>query len=469
MQKLKSFSLENGEMNGYFDEDGRIRRTGTLISASAHVMTVVVGSGVLSLAWCLAQLGWIAGILLLVVFAVVTLFTCVLLTDCYRSPDPVSGNRNYNYTQAVKVNLGGFKYKLCGVSQYTIQVGATIGYTITSAISMAAVKRSNCFHIHGHNTGCHTLNNSYVFIFACIEIVLSQIPNFHKLSLVSIVATIMSFCYASIGIGLSIAKIAGAGASPKTSLTGITIGQNMTSMEKMWNIFSAIGDIAFAYSFSPVLLEIQDTLKPSPPENKVMKKASTIGIGASTLLYILCGALGYVAFGNDSSGNYLTGFGFYEPFWLVDIGNICVVIHLLGAFQVIIQPFFMFVENWSREKRPGSKFIETEYFIGRYSINLFRLTWRTVYVILVTIVAMMFPFFNSFIGLIGSMTYWPLTIYFPIEMYISRAKIRTGSFRWILLKVLTLVCLIVALLGAAGSIRGLVVVVSRFELFRSVS
>jgi len=129
----------------------------------------------------------------------------------------------------------------------------------------------------------------------------------------------------------------------------------------------------------------------------------------------------------------------------------------------------MFVETRSREKWPGSKFIATEYFIGRYSINLFRLTWRTVYVILVTIVAMMFPFFNSFIGLIGSMTYWPLTIYFPIEMYISRAKIRTGSFKWVWLKVLTLVCLVVALLGAAGSIRGLVVVVSRFELFRSVS
>ncbi|XP_035841390.1 amino acid permease 6-like [Helianthus annuus] len=243
----------------------------------------------------------------------------------------------------------------------------------------------------------------------------------------------------------------------------------MTSMEKMWNAFSAIGDIAFAYSFYPVLLEIQDTLKPSPPENKVMKKSCTIGIGASTLLYMICGILGYLAFGNDSPGNYLTGFGFYEPFWVVDIGNISVVIHLLGAFQVIIQPFFAFVENWSREKWPGCKFIEEEYIIGKYNINMFRLTWRTCYVIIVAIVAMMFPFFNSFMGLIGSATYWPLTIYFPIEMYISRAKIRTGSFTWIWLKLLTLICLIIALLAAAGSVRGLVVSFSSFEIFRSVS
>ncbi|XP_071717083.1 amino acid permease 6-like [Rutidosis leptorrhynchoides] len=468
MEKGSSFTLENGDDNGFFDEDGKIRRTGTLISTSTHIITAVVGSGVLSLAWCMAQLGWITGMFLLVTFAIITWFTCLLLTDCYRYPDHVTGTRNYTYMQAVKVSLGGFKYKLCGISQYGTQVGATIGYTITSAISMAAVKRSNCFHKYGHNKGCHEMNNSYMLIFAAIEIVLSQIPNFHKLSLVSMAATIMSFGYASIGIALSIAKIAG-GAQSKTSPTGIPISQSMTSMEKMWSSFSAIGDIAFAYSFSLVLLEIQDTLKSSPPENKVMKGASTIGIAVCTLLYSLCGILGYAAFGHDSPGNYLTGFGFYEPFWLVDIGNLCVVIHLLGGYQVLIQPFFAFVENWSRKKWPENKFIEKEYCIGIYSINLFRLTWRTMYVILATLVAMIFPFFNSFMGLIGAATYWPLTIYFPIEMYISRAKIERASFRWFGLKILSLVCLLVALLAAAGSIQGLFVSVSSFELFRSES
>lgn len=31
----------------------------------------------------------------------------------------------------------------------------------------------------------------------------------------------------------------------------------MSAMDKMWNSFSALGDIAFAYSFSTVLVEIQ--------------------------------------------------------------------------------------------------------------------------------------------------------------------------------------------------------------------
>ncbi|KVH93348.1 Amino acid transporter, transmembrane [Cynara cardunculus var. scolymus] len=128
--------MEKG-FNGHFDDDGRIRRTGTLMSASAHIITTVVGSGVLSLSWCFAQLGWITGIVLLVAFAIITWFTCLLLADCYRSPDPVTGTRNYNYMQAVKANLGGVSYRFCGLSQYGTQVGGTIGYTITSAISMA--------------------------------------------------------------------------------------------------------------------------------------------------------------------------------------------------------------------------------------------------------------------------------------------------------------------------------------------
>nr|KAJ0197537.1 hypothetical protein LSAT_V11C700375230 [Lactuca sativa] len=355
----------------------------------------------------------------------------------------------------------GLQYKFCGVAQYGILIGATIGYTITSAISMAAIKRSNCFHKHSHHTGCHTLNNSYLIIFALIEIVLSQIPNFHKLSIISIVATIMSFTYATIGIALSIAKIAGG--HPRTSLTGIPVGKDMPSVEKMWSTFSAIGDIAFAYSFCP------DTLKSSPPENKVMKRASTVGVSASTLFYLICGTLGYAAFGNDAPGNYLTGFGFYEPFWVIDFGNLCIVIHLLGAYQVYVQPFFAFVESWSKEKWPRNKFIVREYSVGKFKINIFRLTWRSAYVVLATLVAMIFPFFNSFLGLIGATTFWPLTVYFPIEMYISQAKIPKNSFTWIWMKVLSLACLIVSLVAAAGSIRGLIVSVETFKLFHSVS
>jgi hypothetical protein len=33
-------------------------------------------------------------------------------------------------------------------------------------------------------------------------------------------------------------------------------------------------------------------------------------------------------------GNLLTGFGIYKPYWLVDFADACIVLHMLGGYQV---------------------------------------------------------------------------------------------------------------------------------------
>ncbi|CAI9787047.1 unnamed protein product [Fraxinus pennsylvanica] len=210
------------------DDDGRLKRTGTVWTTSAHIITAVIGSGVLSLAWATAQLGWIAG--------------------------PNSGKRNYTYMDAVRANLGGFQVKICGAIQYTILLGTAIGYTIVSSKSMEAIERSNCFHSKGHKTA-------------------------------------MSFTYSSIGLGLGIAKVAENG-KIRGSLTGV----HLTPMKKIWSSFEAFGNIAFAYSFSLVLIEIQDTIKSPPSEYKTMKKATlfsgtkglTVLVGYGDVLELDC-------------------------------------------------------------------------------------------------------------------------------------------------------------------------------------
>ena len=78
-------------------------------TASAHVITAVIGSGVLSLAWSMAQLGWVAGPGTMVVFAAVTALQSTIFADCYRSPDPELGpHRNRTYANAVERNLGTY-------------------------------------------------------------------------------------------------------------------------------------------------------------------------------------------------------------------------------------------------------------------------------------------------------------------------------------------------------------------------
>jgi hypothetical protein len=82
-------------------------------TAAAHVITAVIGSGVLSLAWSIAQLGWVAGPAAMLVFAAVTALQSTLFADCYRSPDPEHGpHRNRTYAKAVDRNLGTCRVSL---------------------------------------------------------------------------------------------------------------------------------------------------------------------------------------------------------------------------------------------------------------------------------------------------------------------------------------------------------------------
>ncbi|CAN1284838.1 Amino acid permease 1, partial [Linum perenne] len=447
---------------------------GTLITASAHIITSVIGSGVLSLAWATAQLGWIAGPVALVVFALITLYTAALLCDCYRFPGPKLGSRNYSYTDAVKSHLGGIKYKFCGVAQFTYLLGTAIGYTIITPISMATIEKSFCVNSKGGyvgeetKTGCETGINKYVIVFGVIEVLLSQLPNFHKLAFISVIAALMSFAYATIGLALCIAKIAEGGVHPVTGLTGVRIGSDVTASQKVFQSLQAIGDIAFAYSYTPLLLEIQDTLRASKDENEVMKKASIIGVSITTLFYTLCGVVGYAAFGNKAPNDLLTGFASFKPFWIVDVANLCVVIHLIGAYQVFIQPTFRVVEDYYKRKWPEKEFLTKEHEVNLVpgsKINVFRIVWRSVYVMGTCVVGMIFPFFNSVLGLLGALAFWPLTLYFPTEMHKKQVRMRKMSWRWSWITALSVVCLVVSIAVAVGSVEGILLSLRKFKPF----
>lgn len=138
------------------------------------------------------------------------------------------------------------------------------------------------------------------------------------------------------------------------------------------------------------------------------------------------------------------------------------------------QPVFQFVEKKCNKKWPESNFITSEHSInipllGKCRINLFRLLWRTLYVVLTTVVAMMLPFFNAILGFIGAISFWPLTVYFPVEMHIAQKKLKKYSPRWIGLKLLLSICLIVSLLAATGSIVGLTNSVKAYKPFHNLN
>ncbi|CAL0319735.1 unnamed protein product [Lupinus luteus] len=438
----------------YYDDDGRPKRPGGVWITSSHIITAVIGSGVLSLAWSISQMGWVAGVAVMLFFSAVTWYTSLMLADCYRTGDSITGPRNYTFMDTVSSILGGWNVTWCGIAQYTNLFGATIGYTIGSSISMMAIQKSNCLHDSKGADPCHVSANPFMIGFGIVQIFFSQIPNIHEIWWLSIVAAIMLYTYATIGIGLGISKVA-ENRTFKGTLTGVSYGD----VRKVWGIFQGLGNIAFAYSFSMVLIEIQDTIKSPPSEVKTIKKATHISILATTFFYLLCGCSGYAAFGDKVAGNVLTGDGFYNPYWLIDIGNAAIVIHLVGGYQVFVQPLFAFVEKKVSKKWPkiDNKTLKIPIpGLSPYNLNLFRLVWRTVFVITSTVISMLIPFFNDVLGLIGALGFWPLTVYFPVEMHILQMKIPKWSRKWVFLRTLSVICFIVSAVAAVGSVVGII-------------
>ncbi|XP_058783941.1 probable amino acid permease 7 [Vicia villosa] len=440
-----------------YDDDGRVKRTGNVKSAVAHIITAVIGSAVLSLAWSIAQLGWIGGPIALLCCAIATCISSFLLSDCYRNPDPVTGKRNYSYIDAVRVNLGMKRTYVAGFLQFLSLYGTCVAYVITTATSMRAIMKSNCYHKEGHHAPCTYGGNLYMLLFGLVQIAMSLIPDLHNMTWVSVAAALMSFSYSFIGLGLGIATVIQNGRF-MGSMTGV---QKATVADKIWVMFQAIGDISFSYPYPMLLLEIQDTLKSPPSENQTMKKASMIAISITTFFYLCCGCFGYAAFGNVAPGNLLTGFGFYEPFWLIDIANICIIIHLIGGYQIYSQPIYATADRWCSKKYPNSGFVNNFHrvklpLLPAFEVNLYRFCFRTAFVVSTTGVAILFPYFNQVLGVLGGINFWPLAIYFPVEMYFVQFKIGAWTRKWIVLRIFSFVCFLVTMVGLIGSFEGIV-------------
>lgn len=119
------------------------------------------------------------------------------------------------------------------------------------------MQRTACHNQKGPDAKCPVPAFLYMILFGVAEVVLSQLPNLEKIAILSVVATITSFVYSLIIIGLSIAQLASSGFHIGGSLSIAQWGNDLNTSSKVWNVFQALGNIAFAYSYNTLLLEIQ--------------------------------------------------------------------------------------------------------------------------------------------------------------------------------------------------------------------
>jgi len=129
-----------------------------------------------------------------------------------------------------------------------------------------------------------------------------------------------------------------------------------SAANKVFNILNSLGAIGFAYNFSLILPEIQDTLKQPPSAIRQMKTTCMIAISGAFFFYFIVAVAGYSALGNSVDEIVLDSF--CGPRWALLLSHIAILLHMLTAYQVFGQAMFNTLEShlkWYLLKREEKK------------------------------------------------------------------------------------------------------------------
>lgn len=206
--------------------------------------------------------------------------------------------------------------------QVVVEVSTCIVYMVTGGKSLQKFYQMVCPH-------CKTIKLTYfIIIFSSIHFVLSHLPNFNSISIVSLSAAVMSLTYSTIAWTASIGH--GNDGHVDYELRGKNTGENV------FNFFNALGDIAFAYAGHNVVLEIQATLPSTPetPSKVPMWRGVIFAYIVVAICYFPVAFFGYYTFGNTVEDNIMVSLE--KPRWLIAAANMFVLIHVIGSYQVIL-------------------------------------------------------------------------------------------------------------------------------------
>jgi amino acid permease len=171
----------------------------------------------------------------------------------------------------------------------------------------------------------------FIVIFGSAHFLLSQLPNFNSISLISLAAAVMSLSYSTIAW---VASLYHAGArGPGAAAVDYSMTAS-TSAGRTFNFLNALGDVAFAYAGHNVVLEIQATIPSSPdkPSKKPMMRGVIVAYIVVAICYLPVAFVGYYVFGNAVDDNILITLE--KPRWLIAMANMFVVVHVIGSYQV---------------------------------------------------------------------------------------------------------------------------------------
>ncbi|KAK6931467.1 Amino acid transporter, transmembrane domain [Dillenia turbinata] len=384
-----------------------------------HCVTAMVGTAVLAIAWMIT---------------LNTMWQMIRLHEC------VPGTRFDRYYElgqhAFGPKLGPW---IVLPQQLIVQVGCDIVYMAIGGQCLKKFVEMAC-------TNCTSFRQSYwICIFGSIHFLLAQLPNFNSVSGVSLAAAVMSLSYST---------IAWVGSLTHGQIDNVSYAYKKTStVDYVFRVFNALGQISFAFAGNAVVLEIQATIPSTPekPSRVPMWKGALASYFINAICYFPVALIGYWAFGQDVDDNVLIALK--RPEWLIASANLMVVIHVIGSYQVYAMPVFDMLENMMVKRLnfpPGA---------------VLRIITRSAYVAFTLFIGVTFPFFGDLLGFFGGFGFAPTSYFLPSIMWLIIKKPEKFSRSWLINWACIIIGISIMLVSTIGGLRNIVMDASTYRFY----
>lgn len=450
MKAAQSFSTTTHHHKQQLDAGALfvLKSKGSWWHSGYHLTTSIVAPPLLSLPFAFASLGWITGVLSLVIGAIVTFYSYNLISVVLEHHAEL-GHRHLRFRDMAYDILGPRwgKYYV-GPIQFMVCYGAVVGNILLGGQCLKAM------YVLSNPNGTMKLYE-FVVIFGAFMLILAQIPSFHSLRHINLISLVLCLLYSTCATAASIYI----GNSSKAPPKNYYLSSNDET--RIFGIFNAMAIIATTFG-NGIIPEIQATL--APPVKGKMFKGLCVCYTVVTVTFFSVAISGYWAFGNQSAGLVLSNFlddndNPLVPRWFIMMTNIFTILQLSAVAVVYLQPTNEVLEKTFSDATSSE-------FSARNVIP--RVISRSISVILATIIAAMLPFFGDINAMIGAFGFLPLDFVLPVIFFNLTFKPSKRSPVFWLNSTIAVVFSVVGVTAAVAAVRQISLDAKTYKLFANV-
>ncbi|CAK8544202.1 unnamed protein product [Lathyrus sativus] len=354
-----------------------------------NIIVTVVGTGVLGLPFAFRIAGWVAGSLGVAIVGISTYYCMLLLVKCRDKlaiEEPLVESRSY----------GDLGYRCFGtLGRYLTEVVLVVAQCAGSVAYLIFIGQNldSVFQRNGPSV------TTYIFMLVPVEIGLSWIGSLSSLAPFSIFADVCNI----LAMGIVVKEDA------RQALEGgLPFGERTAITSNIGGLPFAAGMAVFCFEGFGMTLALENSMRDKSKFPKLLAQTFS-GI---TLVYILFGLCGYMAFGEETKDIVTLNLPRNWSSLTVQVG-LC--LGLMFTFPIMLHPINEIVEGKLKIIHRNNNNNDDSTEPGKTTIY----TSRAIVVVLLAVIASFVPEFGIFASFTGSTLCAALSFVLPATFHLK--------------------------------------------------